>query len=102
MRGSVIRGEGILEGPFQRWGPGRARSGAGGAGVARARDRRDLSAEPGAASCMVPCQPRGGVRRPRAELGEGALGGKLIQETGPTCGWEPRLSGVPGGELAVG
>lgn len=71
MRGSVIRCEGILERPFQRWGPGRARSGADGAGVARARDRRGLSAEPGGASCMVPCQPRGGVRRPRAELGEG-------------------------------
>lgn len=32
------------------------------------------------------------MRRPRAELGEGFLGGKLRQETGPTWGSEPRLS----------
>lgn len=101
MRGSVIRGEGSLERPFQRWGPGRARSGGGGAGAARARDRRGLGAESEGQPCGTLLAPKG-VRRPRDELGEGGLGGKLRQEPGPTWGCEPRYQQCPvRGSLSV-
>lgn len=55
MRGFAVRAVGSLERPFLRWGPGRARSVGGGAGVAKAKERRGLAAESEGRACMVPC-----------------------------------------------